>query len=42
MIDAVKLKQELVKLTKWKACVPDKVHGFQITEFLNIHERQHI
>lgn len=37
MIDAVKLRQQLRKLPKWKACRPDKVLGFCIKEFTNIH-----
>ena len=32
MIDARKLKQQLVKLLKWKAYGSDKVHEFWIKE----------
>ena len=39
MIDAGNLKQQLGKLPNWKACGPDKVHGFWIKEFTNIHEK---
>ena len=39
MIYAVKLRQQLCKLPKWKACGPDKVHGFWIKEFTNIYEK---
>ena len=28
MIDSGKLRQQLRKLPKWKACGPDKVYGF--------------
>ena len=28
MIDAVKLRQQLGKLLKWKACDPENVHEF--------------
>ena len=39
MIDAGNLKQKLGKLPNRKACGPDKVHGFWIKEFTNIHEK---
>ena len=39
MIDMVNLGQQLGKLPKWKACGPDKVHGFWIKEFTNTQEK---
>ena len=39
MIDVVKLRQQLSKLPKWKACEPDKFYGFWIKEFTFIHEK---
>ena len=39
MNDAVKLRQQLGKLPKWKPCEPDKVDGFWVKEFTNIHEK---
>lgn len=39
MIDTVKFRQYLGKLSKWKACRPDEIYGFWIEEFTNIHEK---
>ena len=39
MIDAVNVRQQLGKPLKWKANGPNKVHGFWIKEFMNIHEK---
>ena len=39
MIDAVKLRQQLRKLQKWKKCGPGKVYGFWIKKYMNIHEK---
>ena len=39
MINAAKSRQQLGKLPKWKVHGPDKVYGFWIKEFLNIHEK---
>ena len=39
MIDVVKLRQQLGKLPKWKACGPDKVYRFWIKDFTNIYEK---
>ena len=39
MIDAVKLRQQLRKLPKWKVCRSDKVCGFWIKGFTNIREK---
>ena len=36
---AVKLRQLLGKPPKQKACGPDKVLGFWMKEFTNIHEK---
>ena len=30
MIDPVKLRHQLGRISKWKACGPDKVYGFWI------------
>ena len=37
--DPVKVRQELGKPPKWKACGPDKVLEFWIQEFTNIYEK---
>ena len=37
--DAINLRQQLVKLPKWKTCGPEKVYGFWIKEFTIIHEK---
>ena len=39
VIDAAKLRQQLGKLPKCKACGPDKVYRFWIKEFTNIHKK---
>ena len=34
-----RIKNQLSKLPKWKACGPDKVHGYLLKIFESIHER---
>ena len=38
-IDQERIKKQLSKLPKWKACGPDKVHGYWMKIFDGIHER---
>ena len=38
-IDQKRIKKQLSKLPKWKACGPDKVHGYWLKIFDSIHER---
>ena len=38
-IDQEKVQKQLSKLPKWKACGPDKVHGYWLKTFDSVHGR---